>query len=144
LTADLYSLGYHNQVSIDFSRVAIEAMKTKHQALNLDWKVMDVRKLEMPDASFDVATDKGTLDAMLHGSPWDPEDDVKANVKAYVDEVARVLKPGGRWFYITNLQPHFLKPLLPRPNTWDMKVEILQDVGGSFAYSGFVMTRESK
>lgn len=30
---------------------------------------------------------KGTLDAMLHGSLWDPEDDVKENAGAYVDEV---------------------------------------------------------
>lgn len=30
---------------------------------------------------------QGTLDAMLHGSLWDPEDDVKENAGAYVDEV---------------------------------------------------------
>ena len=41
----------------------------------------------LEDATFDIAIDKGTLDAMLHGSLWDPEDDVKANSKAYVDEV---------------------------------------------------------
>ena len=33
---------------------------------------------------------QGTLDAMLYGSLWDPEDEVKANVKAYVDEVRRL------------------------------------------------------
>lgn len=30
---------------------------------------------------------RGTLDAMLHGSLWDPEADVKENAGAYVDEV---------------------------------------------------------
>jgi len=30
---------------------------------------------------------QGTLDAMLHGSLWDPEDDVKENVGAYINEV---------------------------------------------------------
>lgn len=118
-------------------------MKAKYQTLNLDWKVMDVRKLEMPDASFDVAIDKGTLDAMLHGSLWDPEDDVKANAKAYIDEVARILKPGGRWLYVTYRQPHFLKPLLLRPDKWTMEVETLESVAGSFEYFGFVMTRDS-
>lgn len=34
---------------------------------------------------------QGTLDAMLHGSLWDPEDDVKENVGGYVAEV------GTRW-----------------------------------------------
>lgn len=62
-------------------------MKAKYQSLELDWQVMDVRRMGLEDATFDIAIDKGTLDAMLHGSLWDPEDDVKANSKAYVDEV---------------------------------------------------------
>ena len=62
-------------------------MKAKYPSLETDWQVMDVRRMELEDASFDVAIDKGTLDAMLHGSLWEPEDDVKANSKAYVDEV---------------------------------------------------------
>lgn len=48
---------------------------------------MDVRELQVPDACFDVAIDKGTLDAFLHGSLWDPPDDVRSNVGKYVDEV---------------------------------------------------------
>lgn len=62
-------------------------MKAKYQSLELDWQVMDVRRMGLEDATFDIAIDKGTLDAMLHGSLWDPEDDVKANSRAYVDEV---------------------------------------------------------
>ena len=144
LTGDMYNLGYHEQVSIDFSPVAIEVMKDKYATQNLDWQVMDVRKLTFTDAYFDVAIDKGTLDAMLHGSLWDPEDDVKANAQAYVDEVARVLKPGGRWLYVTYRQPHFLKPLLERPDKWDLQVETLEDAPGTFEYFGFVMTRKSE
>lgn len=48
---------------------------------------MDVRHLEFEDNSFEIAIDKGTLDAMLHGSLWDPPDDVRENVGNYVDEV---------------------------------------------------------
>lgn len=48
---------------------------------------MDIRSLEFDDASFDIAIDKATLDAMLYGSLWDPEDEVKENVRRYVDEV---------------------------------------------------------
>ncbi len=36
---------------------------------------------------------KGTLDAMLHGSLWDPEPDVKQNVTAYVNEVGKEHPP---------------------------------------------------
>lgn len=48
---------------------------------------MDVRCLELPNGSVDVAIDKGTLDAMIHGSLWDPPEDVRCNVGKYVDEV---------------------------------------------------------
>ena len=133
---------------------------------------MDVRKMDIGDSTFDVAIDKvslwlyqlchtqrekGTLDAMLHGSLWNPEDDVKANVGAYVDEVgasrrkpligtdvgkvARVLKPGGHWLYITYRQPHFLKPLLAREGVWTLSVDTLEDAPGTFEYFGFILTK---
>lgn len=38
-------------------------------------------------SSFDIAIDKATLDAMLYGSLWDPEPEVRKNVGDYVDEV---------------------------------------------------------
>lgn len=87
LTADLHNLGYTNQTSVDFSQVVIEAMKSKYAQLHSRWCVMDVRSLELPDGSVDVAIDKGTLDAMIHGSLWDPPEDVRSNVGKYVDEV---------------------------------------------------------
>jgi len=48
------------------------------------------RQRQHPRAlDIDTAHDEaqGTLDAMLYGSLWDPEDEVKKNVGAYVDEV---------------------------------------------------------
>lgn len=62
-------------------------MKLKYANLNSRWSVMDVRALELPDGSVDVAVDKGTLDAMIHGSAWDPPEDVRTNVGKYVNEV---------------------------------------------------------
>lgn len=46
---------------------------------------MDVRSLQLPDASVDVAIDKGTLDAMIHGSLWDPPDDVRGMNLAMIE-----------------------------------------------------------
>ena len=145
LPTDLFELGYHTQVSIDFSAIAIDAMRAQSVNLGsgLEWLVMGVRTMQFPDQSFDVAVDKGTLDAMLHGSLWDPEDEVKENASAYVNEVARVLKPGGKWLYVTYRQPHFLKPLLARESVWRMEVETLQDSVGSFEYFGFIMTKHT-
>ena len=48
---------------------------------------MDVRRLNVENNRFDIAIDKSTLDAMLHGSLWDPPADVRRNVAEYVDEV---------------------------------------------------------
>ncbi|KAI6714215.1 hypothetical protein JHW43_003252 [Diplocarpon mali] len=156
LTSDLYHEGYKHQICVDFSQVVINAMMTKYAELNQRWAVMDVRKLELEDSSIDLAIDKGTLDAFLHGSLWSPPDDVISNVGAYVDEVrssslfwnfrpqvARVLKPEGKWLYITYRQPHFMKPLLEREGEWSLEVQVLEDPDGAggFEYFGFIMTK---
>lgn len=62
-------------------------MESKYSDLNTNWRVMDIRQLEMLDRSVDVAIDKSTMDAMIHGSIWDPPEDVRRNVGQYVDEV---------------------------------------------------------
>ena len=56
-------------------------------------------------------------------------------------KVARVLRPGGCWLYVTYRQPHFLKPLLSREGTWDVTVETLEDAPGTFEYFGFVIVK---
>jgi hypothetical protein len=53
----------------------------------IEWKCADVRDLPEPSHSVDVAFDKGTLDAMIFGSPWDPPEMVKENTGRYMDEV---------------------------------------------------------
>jgi len=139
-----HGLGYENQLSVDFSQIVIEAMKAKYIALSgCEWRVMDIRKLGLEDRSVDFAVDKATLDVFLYGSLWDPPPDVRENVGAYVDQVARVLKPGGKWLYITYRQSHFMKPLLVREGIWDLEVEGLEDAdgGGRFKYFAFIMTR---
>ena len=138
---DLEKLGYTTQTAIDFSDVVVQNMKAQHPSIT--WLEMDIRQLTFQDYSFDVCIDKATLDAMLYGSPWDPPDEVKANVKAYVDGVARVLKPAGAWLYITWRQPHFIRPLLLRDAVWTVEVETLQEEGGMFEYFAFVMRKHS-
>jgi hypothetical protein len=61
-------------------------------------------------------------------------------------QVARTLKPGGKWLYITWRQPHFIKPLLLRPDIWEIKSEVLENPegvegGGMFEYFGYVITK---
>jgi hypothetical protein len=59
LTADLFSLKYTNQLSVDFSEVVIEQMQIKRP--DLEWRVDDVRNLKLEDCSFDIAIDKASF-----------------------------------------------------------------------------------
>jgi SAM-dependent methyltransferase len=102
----------------------------------------DVRSMpSLSTSSIDVAIDKGTLDAMISGSLWDPPDVVKENTGKYIDEVARVLKPGGLFLYVTYRQPHFVKPAIEREGSWDVEVEKIEDPSGGFEYFLYVMRK---
>ena len=47
---------------------------------------------EIDTRSVDVAFDKGTLDAMIYGSPWSPPEDVLENSGKYMKEVRSRIK----------------------------------------------------
>lgn len=55
--------------------------------VGVTWLCEDVRDMSTIESkSVDVAFDKGTLDAMIYGSPWDPPDEVKDNSSRYMKE----------------------------------------------------------
>lgn len=122
-------------------------MMTKRHAeiSGIEWKRADVRNLEMlADKSVDVAMDKGTLDAMIYGSGWNPPDEVKINTGCYMREVHRVLKDGGMFLYITFRQGQFIRPLLnPEGHLWDMTMQVLQSEEGTFPYYGYVIQKKT-
>lgn len=122
-------------------------MMTKRHAetSGIEWKRADVRNLEMlADKSVDVALDKGTLDAMIYGSGWNPPDEVKTNTGRYMREVHRVLKDGGMFLYITFRQGQFIRPLLnPEGHLWDMTMQVLQSEEGTFPYYGYVIQKKT-
>jgi len=83
------------------------------------------------------------MDALLcsSGSVWSPPEDVIESCKKEVDEVLRVLKPGGRFIYISFGQPHFRLPHLDRME-WNggVKVETLGE-GGLLQYYLYQMEK---
>ncbi len=101
---------------------------------------MDVQNMHKVETdSFDVAIDKGTMDALMceKGDVWDPSPQLVEDVKKEVDEVNRILnKKHGRFIYITFGQPHFRQRHLIRSN-WDITVE---KIGDAFHYFVYVMT----
>lgn len=85
---DLARQGYRNQICVDFSSTVVNLMAAKAED-GITWKYGDVRSLvDVPDESIDVAFDKGTLDAMIYGSPWDPPDEVRENTTKYINEAS--------------------------------------------------------
>ena len=69
LSENLYASGFHNIVNVDIDAKQIELMRSVHaDKPNMSWIVADLcdARLALPnDGSFDVAIDKGTLDALL-------------------------------------------------------------------------------
>ncbi|KAF7770350.1 hypothetical protein Agabi119p4_6324 [Agaricus bisporus var. burnettii] len=121
LSEDMWEDGYKNIVNTDYSRVLIENMKQRHGEARpeMQWYEMDVRDLKFDEESFDVAIDKGTMDAMMttKGDVWDPPEQVIRDCNKEVDEALRVLRKGGSFIYLTFGQPHFRRRYLARPDT---------------------------
>jgi EEF1A lysine methyltransferase 4 len=88
---ELLEQGYKSQVCVDFSPVVVAKMSARDAGTGIRWKQMDLRHMDdMPDKSVDVAFDKSTLDAMIHGSPWNPPDEVKNSTSTYLREVSMI------------------------------------------------------
>ncbi|GAO52312.1 S-adenosyl-L-methionine-dependent methyltransferase [Saitoella complicata NRRL Y-17804] len=144
LSADLYNAGYKHVHNIDFAPTCIERMKALHaDKAEMTWEVMDVLDLKYDGATFDVAIDKGTMDALLcfdpeEGSVWSPPEHVVANCTKEVDEAIRVLKPGGKFLYCTFGQPHFRRRYMQREGVWkddEVKLTTLGDMFHYFLFS---------
>merc|ERR1711934_581702 len=112
LPVSMYTDGYKNITSIDFSQGAVDMMKGKFaDKAELEWKVMDVRDMrELPQAGFDYAIDKGTMDSLLCGG------NSTQNVYKYLCEVKRVLKPGGTLLILSYGGPTKRDVHLKRPS----------------------------
>ena len=123
-------------------------MRKRYSRLKPRLEVMDVWKMDgIPSDSIDVVIDKATMDSMVHGSVWDPPDDVNQSIGDTLSEVSRILRPGGLFLYITFRQPHFVKILLNQSPTLrqdfiELRCETLEEKeGGVFEYFGFVMRK---
>ncbi|KAM3143476.1 hypothetical protein pb186bvf_004537 [Paramecium bursaria] len=69
LSEQMYEDGYQNILSIDISETIVQRMQeeARKKNYNLQYRVMDATQLPFEDKLFDVAIDKGTLDALACG-----------------------------------------------------------------------------
>ncbi|KAF9054476.1 S-adenosyl-L-methionine-dependent methyltransferase [Panaeolus papilionaceus] len=142
LSQDMWEDGYRNIVNIDYSPVLVQKMSARHSTVRpeMEWHQMDVRELNFDDESFDVAIDKGTMDAMMtaKGDVWDPPAQVMEDCNKEVDEALRVLRKGGVFIYLTFGQPHFRRRYLQREGT---SLEIKQ-LGEAFHYYLYILRKD--
>ena len=85
------------------------------------WHTMDMMAMTFPEGDFDVVLDKGTMDVIMtdNKDPWNPTEEVKERGRKIIDNVYRVLKPGGQFIQISFDQPHFRKKfILPEHIQW--------------------------
>ncbi|THH09920.1 hypothetical protein EW145_g1687 [Phellinidium pouzarii] len=89
----MYNDGFHNIVNVDYSSVVIEQMKERHKEArpSMEWHEMDVRQLTFEDSEFDVAIDKGTMDAIMssEGDVWNPPEQTVYDCTREVSEAVR-------------------------------------------------------
>ncbi|KAJ1661059.1 hypothetical protein IWQ61_000097 [Dispira simplex] len=140
LSEEMYRDGYHHITNVDFSRSVIQHMRERCRDMpSMRWEVMDIRDLQLADQSFDVGIDKGTMDALMceKGDVWEPSAELVRQVEQEVDEVVRVLRPGGKFIYITFGQPHFRRRYLQRP---ELSLEIMT-IGDTFHYFVYIATK---
>lgn len=91
---------------MDFSPKVITQLEEKNKTKypKMSFKVMDVLDMqEIQTGSFNVAIDKGTLDSILCG------DNSGNNVQKMLNEIYRILAPGGRYICITYGDPEHRK-----------------------------------
>ncbi|CEL93572.1 unnamed protein product [Vitrella brassicaformis CCMP3155] len=107
--------GFRRVTNMDISPAAIEMQKERHPTL--EWVVGDGLRTGLPSDHFDVVIDKGTLDAIMcrgEGSvTWGWQG------SQYVEEMHRILKPGGRYVAVSHGRPSRRLPVL-RPSNIDL------------------------
>ncbi|KAJ0977545.1 hypothetical protein J5N97_013019 [Dioscorea zingiberensis] len=126
MSEDMVKDGYADIMNIDISSIAIEMMRRKCTHIpQLKYMQMDVRDMSFfPDGSFDCVIDKGTLDSLMCGS------DAPLSASQMVEEVSRLLKPGGIFMLITYGDPSVRIPHLNQPGcSWKIILYIIPRPG---------------
>ena len=111
----MYDAGYRNLTCVDWSRTVVGLMQTRYKRYEgLLFEQCDVRRmLQYGTGGFDLVIDKAVLDAVMCGIDGIRDADLMVN------EVYRVLKPGGIYFCVTHGVEEMRRPTLSKaPLDW--------------------------
>ncbi|NWX87328.1 MET13 protein, partial [Nothoprocta pentlandii] len=108
LSEQMYDAGLcEDIVNIDVSEAVVRQMQERSASRRpgMSYLLMDALQMDFPDALFQVALDKGTLDAIL----TDEEEATLAKADRMFAEISRVLQVGGRYLCVSLAQAHVLR-----------------------------------
>lgn len=110
LSMDMYDVGCRQITNIDISQLVINQMNdlNKDERPDMTYIQMDATQMSFDADRFSVVLDKGTLDALM----TDDTDQTKQTAQAYLSEICRVLRIGGRYVCISLLQEHIVQQLI--------------------------------
>ncbi|ETS65326.1 hypothetical protein PaG_00055 [Moesziomyces aphidis] len=144
LSPSMHTAGYTSIVNIDYSSTLITRMSQRYP--DQSWLEMDITQLDHAcnlstlggEASFDIALDKGTMDALMAegkgSSVWNPSTKVLTDINLMLNGVDKILKKGGKMVYITFGQPHFRQKYLEAIPGWTVETRTLGDMFHYFVY----------
>lgn len=129
ISEDMVNDGYQEIINIDISSVVIEAMHTKYHDLpQLKYLKMDARDMSFADNEFDSVIDKGLLDSLMCGAS------AHLSAARMLEEVCRVLKPGGVYLLVTYGDPGVRMPHLKALDSkWTVTLHLLPKPGSKQA-----------
>lgn len=123
-SSELYDLGYHHIVNVDFSELVIAEMQEKNASRPLmSWDVGDMTKMEAYAAdSFHAVLDKGALDALLSADTAA----LKDQARSMFLEVDRVLtaQEQGKYICVTLAESFVLASILEYFSTSQWSLEV--------------------
>lgn len=106
--------GYHYITNLDYSPVCIELMREKNAHYDeMDYVEMDLSQpLDILDSdSFTCVIDKGTLDCVACS------DSYGTKTKQMLDNIHRILAPGGSYICVSHGRPETRLPYLQNPTS---------------------------
>jgi EEF1A lysine methyltransferase 4 len=139
LGEEMYKNGYRNIVNVDYSPTVIEFMSTRCKEMcEMKWITADIFEMDKHpelDSLFDIALDKGTLDALLtiKHDPWDPHQELVKRIAQYMRQISGRLRIGGKFLHITFCQPHFRRKFI-EIEEFNVRVHQLSSANGGFQY----------
>ena len=136
LSVQMHNQGWLNQTNLDYSAIVIENMAKEFSHTGLEWICADIFCMDsVLTRKFQVAIDKGTLDALLtvKHDPWNPSQEIRLHIRNYLDQIVKALVLDGIYIHITWSQPHFRNIFLCHP-CLEVKVVKLGSESDSFEY----------